>query len=139
LVAGAALVWFRQDLRLAGNLALEKAAARHRTVLPVFIWAPDEESPWPPGGASQWWLHQSLNELQASLAKRGSKLIVRREPTAAALLALAAESGASSVFWTRRYEPAAIARDREVERRLREVGVDTVNSPGDLLFEPGRS
>ena len=136
-MTGAALVWFRQDLRLAGNLALEKAVARHGTVLPVFIWAPEEESPWSPGSASRWWLHQSLNELQASLAKRGSKLVIRRGPTAEALLTLAAESGATSVFWTRCYEPAVIARDRQVERRLRQVGIDAVSCPGDLLFEPG--
>ena len=30
-----------------------------------------------------------------------------------------------------------MARDREVEQRLREAGVDVVSCPGDLLFEPG--
>jgi deoxyribodipyrimidine photo-lyase len=132
-----ALVWLSLDLRLADNPALERAIARQRAVLPVFIWAPEEESPWPPGAASRWWLHQSLQELQATLGKRGSKLIVRRGPTAEELLKLAVESGAKSVFWNRRYEPAVIARDRELERRLRERGVTAESCPGNLLFEPG--
>ena len=40
-----ALVWFGLDLRLADNPALERAIAQQGAVLPVFMWAPDEESP----------------------------------------------------------------------------------------------
>ena len=74
--------------------------------------------------------------MQASLTKRGSKLIVRRGPTAEALFTLAKESGARSIYWNRRYEPAAIARDRELERMLRERGIAAEICPGNLLFEP---
>ena len=107
-----AIVLFSSDLRLADNPALASAMAQRSPVIPVFIWAPEEEAPRSPGAASRWWLHQSLRELQTELAKRGSKLIVRRGPVAQTLIALADESGATSVFWSRRYEPAAIARER---------------------------
>ena len=50
--------WFRLDLRLADNPALQAAIKRGGPVMPVFIHAPEEESPWEPGGASRWWLHQ---------------------------------------------------------------------------------
>lgn len=131
------LIWFGLDLRLADNPALERAIAGRGTVLPVFIWAPEEEAPWSAGAASRWWLHQSLKELQTSLTKLGSKLIVRRGPTAETLLTLAGESGAKSVFWNRRHEPAAIARDRNLERRLHDRGIAAERCPGNLLFEPG--
>ena len=36
-------------------------------VVPVFIWAPEEEGDWPPGAASRWWLHHSLASLDAML------------------------------------------------------------------------
>ena len=39
----AALVWFRLDLRLADNPALAAATASHKQIVPVFIWAPEEE------------------------------------------------------------------------------------------------
>ena len=131
------LVWFDRDLRLADNPALHAAAAAGHPIVPVFFWAPEDEGPWPPGAASQWWLHQSLAALSASLAARQSALILRRGPCAQALTALAAETDAAAVFWNRRYEPAAIARDRAVESTLRARGIETHICAGNLLFEPG--
>lgn len=43
---GAIIVWFRLDLRLTDNPALSCDASRGAPVIPVFIWAPDEEGPW---------------------------------------------------------------------------------------------
>ncbi len=131
-----ALLWFQHDLRLADNDALGRALAAHPTVVPVFIWAPEEEEPWAPGSASRWWLHQSLGALQASLEERGSRLIVRRGPSAEALRRLAAETGAAAVYWNRRYEPALVARDRELMSSLGASGLAAESSPGNLLFEP---
>ena len=131
-----ALVWLRLDLRLADNDALHEAVAAHPAVIPVFVWAPDEEAPWSPGAASRWWLHQSLRALHGELASRGSQLIVRRGPTEEALRSLAAETGAGAIYWNRRYEPAVIARDTELKHRLNESGLSASSCPGNLLFEP---
>ena len=70
-----AIAWFRRDLRLTDNPALEDARAAADVVIPVYIHAPDEEGPWPPGAASRWWLHRSLSALATSLGKRGSGLV----------------------------------------------------------------
>ena len=113
-----AIVWFRLDLRLADNPALH-AAIQRDAVIPVFIHAPEEEAPWPPGGATKWWLHQSLRVLDASLRECGSRLILRRGPALETLRALIQETGAGAVFWNRRYEPAVIARDARVKESLR--------------------
>jgi deoxyribodipyrimidine photo-lyase len=125
------IVWFRLDLRLADNLALNVAVKRGGAVVPVFIWAPEEESPWPPGAASRWWLHQSLEALSADLRARGSHLIIRRGPTLDTLRVLMNETGADAIFWNRRYEPALIARDKKVENLL---PAENFNSA--LLIEP---
>jgi deoxyribodipyrimidine photo-lyase len=47
------LLWFRQDLRLSDNPAMAAALERRSPVIPVFIWAPEEEGAWPPGAASR--------------------------------------------------------------------------------------
>jgi deoxyribodipyrimidine photo-lyase len=125
------LVWFRRDLRLADNPALAEACATGRPVIPVFIWAPDEEAPWQPGAASRWWLHHALVALDSDLRARGASLIVRRGPSLDTLRALMRETGATDVYWNRLYDPALIARDRAIKEA---VGAHTFN--GALLHEP---
>ena len=56
------VVWFRQDLRLTDNPALS-AAAEWGTIVPVYVWAPEEEGAFPAGAATKWWLHQSFAAL----------------------------------------------------------------------------
>ncbi len=129
------LVWFRIDLRLADNPALQ-AAVKRGAVVPVFIHAPEEAAPWSPGGASNWWLHQSLQSLDKSLRGLGSRLIFRRGPTLETLRALLKETGATAVFWNRRYEPAMIARDKEIKASLRAEGVEAESFNAALLHEP---
>src|SRR5215813_10794944 len=109
------LVWFRLDLRLTDNPALQAAVERGNAIVPVYIHAPDEESPWPPGGASCWWLHQSLAALDTALRGLGARLIVRRGPTHETLRQLAGETRATAVFWNRRYEPAVTTRDARIK------------------------
>ena len=102
----------------------------------MFIWAPQEDGSWSPGAASQWWLNRSLAALRADLEKRGSRLIIRTGSTQTTLVQLLAETGATGVFWNRRYEPASIARDGELKTKLRERGIVAESFNGSLLFEP---
>lgn len=132
----ASIVWFRLDLRLADNPALEAAVKRGEAIVPVFIFAPEEEAPWQPGGASRWWLHQSLAALEAELRLLESKLILRIGPSHETLQNLAKETGASAIFWNRRYEPAMIARDAEIKKALRAGGVEAESFNAALLHEP---
>ncbi|MBM4021584.1 MAG: DUF1501 domain-containing protein [Planctomycetes bacterium] len=129
------IVWFRHDLRLDDNPALVAAAARG-AVVPVFIWAPDEEAPWEPGAASRWWLYQSLERLAAALAKAGAPLVIRRGPSVAALRSLAKEHAATHVVWNRRYEPAVVKRDTAIKQALINAGLVAESHNGGLLFEP---
>ena len=135
--AAPTLWWLRLDLRLADNPALAAALARGAPVVPVFLWTPDDEAPFAPGAASRWWLHHSLVALARDLEARGSRLVLRAAPTAAAALdALLAETGARAVVWSRRYEPAVIARDAEIKRSLRARGVAAGSANAALLHEP---
>jgi len=130
------LVWFRLDLRLADNPALDTAVKRGGPVIPVYLHAPGEESPWEPGGASRWWLHQSLVALESELRGLGSRLIIRRGPALDTLRELLHETGAGAVFWNRRYEPAVVARDRIVKETLPVEGFEVASFNGALLNEP---
>jgi deoxyribodipyrimidine photo-lyase len=130
-----AILWFRRDLRLTDNPALA-AALRRGQVVPVYIHAPEEESPWQPGAASDWWLHQSLAALEASLQRLGSRLVLRRGPSGETLRLLARETGGGAVFWNRLYEPSLVQRDKAIKARLRAEGIDCQSSNGSLWNEP---
>lgn len=130
------LLWFRQDLRLADNPALIAALQRGAPIIPVFIWSPEEETNWSPGGASKWWLHQSIAALAADLRSTGSQLILRQGPTETVLRKLLKETGATAVFWNRRYEPAIIARDKSLKTSLRATGIEAESYNAALLHEP---
>ena len=130
------IVWFRDDLRVADNPALIAAVESGLPVVPIFIWSPQEEHPWEPGGASCWWLHQSLCSLDRSLRDVGSRLIIVDGASGEALVRLAENVQARSIFWNRRYEPAIIARDKKLKTSLRDSGIDARSFPGNLLYEP---
>jgi len=136
MVSRASIVWFRIDLRLADNPALQAAMQRGGPVIPVFLWSPGEEESWEPGGASRWWLHQSLQRLDAGFRAAGSRLVIRKGASLAGLRALAKETGANAVFWNHRYEPALAARDQQVQDALQADGVETASFNGALLNEP---
>lgn len=131
-----ALVWFREDLRLADNPALAAAAATQRPVLCVYVLDDATPGRWKLGGASRWWLHRSLAALQRDVAKRGGRLILRQGDAARHIPLLAAHSGAASVHWNRRYEPYAIARDTLIKQVLNQSGIEAHSYNGALLIEP---
>ena len=130
------LVWFRQDLRLQDNPALHAAVTRGGAVVPVYILDDVGEGQWPAGGATRWWLHHSLAALDAALRERGSRLVVRCGDTAEILRELIKQTGADAVYWNRRYEPAAIARDAKLKTEFAAAGLEAKSFNGALLHEP---
>lgn len=130
------LLWFRQDLRLADNAAFAAALARGGPIVPVFVLDDAGEGRWAPGGASRWWLHRSLQALDSDLRGRGSRLVLARGDSGEELRRLLAETGAGAVYWNRRYEPAARARDAELKAALAVEGIEAKSFNSSLLFEP---
>ena len=131
-----ALVWLRRDLRLDDQPALHAALDAGHVPLPLYIHAPQEEGAWAPGAASRAWLHHSLRALRDDLRSRGSDLLLRRGDSERVLQEVIAHSGARTVYWTRKYEPATQPRDARIKRRLREQGIECESFNGALLFEP---
>lgn len=132
-----AIVWFRQDLRLHDNPALI-AASQRGPVIPVYVWSPESEGPWPLGAPSKWWLHRSLRSLDDSLQAKNSKLILRTGDPLKELLEIAKASGAKWIFWNRRYEPAAAGLERLMRAEFESAGIGVEVFNGSLLLDPDR-
>ncbi|MBC7908825.1 MAG: deoxyribodipyrimidine photo-lyase [Rhodospirillaceae bacterium] len=131
------ILWFRRDLRLADNPALNEAAASGRPVIPIYIHQPEAAGEWAEGGASRWWLHHSLESLGRSLAALGTPLRLLRGPADRVLPQLAQETGATSVLWNRRTEPWANQQDTIIAAELKALGITPRSFNAALLFQSG--
>ena len=130
------ILWYQQDLRIHDHPALAAAAASGQPVLPLYILDSDTPGRWQLGGASRWWLHHSLQSLQKALEGLGSRLLLRRGPADRILRQVAEESGATQIFFTRRYEPYAAELERRLAADLPAAGIALRRFGGSLLFEP---
>lgn len=120
------IIWLRNDLRLTDHPAFQ--AAGNRPVIPVYIFSPGEE-----GAASHVWLHHSLLAFNESV--KGA-LVIRKGDGLKNLKEIIKETGADTVYWTRRYEPKTILQDSEIKSALRDSGVTVQSFQGQLLIEP---
>ena len=136
MTAQPTIMWFRQDLRLDDNPALQHACDGGRPVIALYVL--DEETPgtWTMGGASTWWLHHSLISLARDLKLRGCTLVLRRGAARDVIKAVVAETGAARVVMSRCYEPWARKLESDVHDDLKAVGVPLKRYVGTLLFDP---
>lgn len=132
-----ALLWFRRDLRLSNNPALNWALEHFDKVIPVYLHGFEADESWAPGAASNSWLHHSLLSLSNDLKSMGSRLVLRHcEDAMTALEQLVTETGADAVLWNRLYEPHSISRDSAIKKFLTDNNTETRSFNASLLFEP---
>ena len=129
---GTAIHWFRQDLRLSDNPALD-SAAQYETLIPIYILDEVNSGEFKMGAASKWWLHQSLTKLNESL---DGKLLVYQGNPHEILNKLIEEQEVSYVTWSRCYEPWRIDRDKEIKRNFEDKNVAVESYSASLLWEP---
>jgi deoxyribodipyrimidine photo-lyase len=130
-----AIVWFRQDLRLSDNAALQAALESADFVVPVYV-LPDPQTTWGLGGASAWWLHHSLERLGESLGAKGAPLCLRRGNPADLLAELATAIGAATIHAGICAEPAWRHQDDTLQAKLRQSGRTLVLHRNARLFDP---
>ncbi|NHN87779.1 cryptochrome/photolyase family protein [Acetobacter conturbans] len=130
--AAPALIWFREDFRLADNAALSAAAQDGLPLLCVFVL--DEAAL--PGAAARWWLNGALRSLDASLREHGGCLHILRGGARELIPALARANGACTVHWNRRYDRTGREIDTDVKATLKASGIPAHSFGGALLYEP---
>ena len=128
------IVWFRQDLRLDDNPALEAAIDAKAPIIPLFI--DDDAGQRPPGIMARWWRDSSLARLDEALQKRGNALVFQSGDSKTIVTRLMAETGATTVYWNRQYEADSVARDTDIKQDLKSRGLKAESFNGHMLFEP---
>ena len=130
------LYWFRRDLRLTGNPLLHRAVSDDPCLIPIYVLEDEDAAAWAPGGASRWWLHHSLQALDAALRERGSRLLLRRGAAAQVLAQIAVSAGARRLVFAQRIEPWARRQAQAVARAMAALGVEVIQGPANLLHDP---
>lgn len=130
------IVWFRNDLRLTDNSALAAAAAEGNVVALYVVEDPNLTGVRAPGGASNWWLDQSLRDLATRLDTFDIPLLTEHGDPRLALPQLANDLNATFVAWSERYHEPQRSIDSAVKERLETSGIPAHEFPGHLLLEP---
>jgi deoxyribodipyrimidine photo-lyase len=135
-MSNAALVWFRRDLRIEDNPALDSALKTGLPVCAVYLPDVDAAGSVPIGRASKWWLHFALKSLREGLNERGISLHLLRGQPLDVIPTLCQKYHFRLVSWNKVFEPDYLAVDRELEKHLDLIGVQTRAFNSQLLLEP---
>jgi deoxyribodipyrimidine photo-lyase len=103
-----AIMWFRNDLRLTDNPALNAALQQHEAILPVYLLderllQPDRWGFTRLGPYRLQFLMESLEDLKADLKEKGSDLLVQIGKPEEAIPALAQAHDCTAVFASKEY------------------------------------
>ncbi|AES61765.1 putative (6-4)DNA photolyase [Medicago truncatula] len=134
-----AIVWFRNDLRVHDNEALNTANNESISVLPVYCFDPadygksssgfDKTGPY---RAS--FLIESVSDLRKNLKARGSDLVVRVGKPETVLVELAKEIGADAVYCHREVSHDEVKMEEKIEGKMKEENVEVKYFWGSTLY-----
>ncbi|CAA7044236.1 unnamed protein product [Microthlaspi erraticum] len=135
----AAVVWFRNDLRVHDNECLTSANEECVSVLPVYCFDPrdygksssgfDKTGPF-----RAQFLIESVTELRKNLQARGSNLVVRVGKPESVLVEMAKEIGADAIYAHREVSHDEVKAEGKIETAMKEEGVEVKYFWGSTLY-----
>lgn len=128
--------WFRRDLRLHDNAAIDKAFSTGIAVQPVFIFdtqilskLADKDD------ARVSFIYEQLMAINALLGKYDSAIAVYHDNPIDAWKKIIADFKPVAVYYNHDYEPYALERDKKVSNFLKEQQVAIHSSKDQVIFE----
>ena len=106
------LIWFRNDLRLTDNQAVNFCLENNYRILPIYII--DESLPI--GSSSRWWLKKSLTSLCKSMS---GNLVIKKGDTKTILNQLIDIHDISTVCWNARYSKTSYHKIMKLKNILK--------------------
>ncbi|MCT4645528.1 MAG: DNA photolyase family protein [Carboxylicivirga sp.] len=128
--------WFRRDLRLTDNRALNAALMSQSPVLPLFIFDDKILDELPKEDARVTFIHQELERINKQLKeKHGSSLLIKKGDPLSIWKDLLEQYTIESVHFNRDYEPYALDRDGDVEELLKANNINVITHQDHVIFE----
>lgn len=130
------IFWFRRDLRLTDNAGLYYALKSTKPVIPIFIFDKNildklEQK----ADRRVEFIHATLEEMQATLATRGSSLEVYYGTPADVFKQLTNKYKIDTVFANHDYEPYALEREIAIAKLLKEQGIAFQTYKDQVILE----
>ncbi|KAA2241828.1 deoxyribodipyrimidine photo-lyase [Chitinophaga agrisoli] len=130
------IFWFRRDLRLDDNAGLYHALQQENQVLPIFIFDTnildqlDEKA-----DRRVTFIFEALEQIQATLEKKGSTLRVYYDTPVNAFKKLLDTYTIDKVFTNHDYEPYARERDQAVKELLQQHSISFHTYKDQVIFD----
>ena len=107
-------MWFRQDLRIHDNTALNNAINQCEEIIPIFVLNHQVTTPRIDNDARLWFLYAHLEDLACELNKRGSYLIVKAGVQEDIIMETLKTHDCDALFYNRSYGPSREIRDKTI-------------------------
>jgi len=129
------IFWFRRDLRLEDNRALNKALAEGIPVLCVFIFDTLIIDELPQDDPRISFIYETLSGLNNQLRKYESSLLILKGDPLTLWKNLAESYTINAVFVNKDYEPYSISRDQNIESILMQRSIPLYRFKDQVIFE----
>ena len=130
------IFWFRRDLRLDDNTALNKALASGKPVMPIFIFDTNITDDLNTDDARISFIYSCLLKIHEQLKKYGSSLLIVHDKPNIVFEKLIDTYDISEVYYNSDYEPYARQRDSEISNLLSERDISFKGSKDQVIFDP---
>lgn len=138
------IFWFRRDLRLEDNTALNQALLSGEQILPLFIFDDQIINELPVDDPRVNFIYESLSKVNEQLSFKNTSVLCLRGNPIQVWEELIASYSIKSVFVNKDYEPYARDRDQAVEKLLRANTIDflafkdqVIHQENDVLKKDG--
>ncbi len=113
------IFWHRRDLRIEDNIGLFEASENSKSLIGVYVLDPNLLNlNRTTSEAKNWFLGESLLELQKNWKNRGSCLLILKGDPIKLIPKLAELIKAECIYWNKNIEPYEINRDKEITGQL---------------------
>ena len=129
------IFWFRRDLRLNDNRALNEALKSGMPVMPLFIFDTNITDELAVDDPRISFIYENLSSINKDLRKSGSSVLIRTGDPLKIWKELIKSYHIHAVFVNKDYEPYAIKRDNEAEALLKVSGIPLFRFTDQVIFE----
>ncbi|MFT5265560.1 MAG: deoxyribodipyrimidine photo-lyase [Polaribacter sp.] len=129
------IFWFRRDLRLEDNTALNKALSKDKNVLPLFIFDEEITSELPLDDPRITFIYDRLYSIDQKLKKNNSSLLCLMGDPIEVWKELIQNYSIKSVYVNKDYEPYARKRDAEIKSLLTDHSIEFLSFKDQVIHE----